>query len=99
MSFLQKYDKFLNSKPWIAFVIIAGIVAIATNDPQTEPLYFILGIGLLFWGFYKIYKRTKMPKNNKNVPQIILMKDMQKEKSRKKNMIKLKMTLKNPENS
>jgi len=43
-------------------------VAIATNDPQTEPLYFILGIGLLFWGFYKIYKRTKMPKNNKNVP-------------------------------
>ena len=65
MSFLQKYDKFLNSKPWIAFVIIAGIFAIATNDPQTEPLYFILGIGLLIWGFYKIYKRTKMPKNNK----------------------------------
>jgi len=65
MSFLQKYDKFLNSKPWIAFVIIAGIFAIATNDPQTEPLYFILGIGLLIWGFYKIYKRTKLPKNNK----------------------------------
>ncbi len=64
MSFLQKYDKFLNSKPWIAFVIIAGIFAIATNDPQTEPLYFILGIGLLIWGFYKIYKRTKMPKSN-----------------------------------
>ena len=68
MSFKQKINKFTNSKPWIAFLIIFGSWNIATRNPETEPILFLLGLFLLIMGGYRIYKRTKLSKSNKKSP-------------------------------
>ncbi len=68
MSFQQKMNKLTNSKPWNVFLIIAGIWSIATNNPETEPLWFLVGLFLLIVGSYRLAKRIKLSEGNKKSP-------------------------------
>ncbi len=68
MSFQQKINKFIYSKPWVALLIIVGVWNIALRNPETEPFWFLLGLLLLIMGGYGIYKQIKLSKSNKKSP-------------------------------
>jgi len=59
MSFLQKMNKLTDSKSWNVFLIIAGIWSIATNNPETDPIWFLIGLFLLIIGSYRLVTKLK----------------------------------------
>jgi len=65
MSFLQKINKLTDSKLWNVFLIIIGITNIVIKNPETDPLWFLLGWFLLIIGSYRLYKRIKLSDSNK----------------------------------
>jgi len=52
-------NKLTNSKSWNVFLIIAGIWSIATNNPETDPIWFFIGLFLLIIGSYRLVTKLK----------------------------------------
>ncbi len=53
--------KFFNHPIWNCFLILVGVWNLL-KDPETETIWFLIGIGLLIVGIYGLYKHYK----NKN---------------------------------
>ena len=100
MSFQQKINKFIYSKPWTALLIIVGIWNIALiRNPETEPIWFVLGLLLLILGGYGIYKQIKLSKSKKKSSMDYLNERYAKGEITKEEYDKIKDTLKKSENS
>ena len=99
MSFQQKINKLIYSKPWVALLIIIGVWNIALRNPETEPHWFLLGLFTLILGGYGIYKQIKLSKSNKKSPIDHLNERYAKEEITKEEYDKIKDTLKKSENS
>ncbi len=94
MSFQQKINKLIYSKPWVAILIIIGVWNIALRNPETEPFWFLLGLLLLIMGGYGIYKQIKLSKSNKKSPIDYLNERYEKGEITKEEYDKIKDTLK-----
>jgi len=94
MSFQQKINKLIYSKPWVALLIIIGVWNIALRNPETEPFWFLLGLLLLIMGGYGIYKQIKLSRSNKKSPIDYLNERYEKGEITKEEYDKIKDTLK-----
>ncbi len=94
MSFQQKINKFIYSKPWVALLIIVGVWNIAFRKPETDPYWFLLGLLLLIMGGYGIYKQIKLSRSNKKSPIDYLNERYEKGEITKEEYDKIKDTLK-----
>ena len=99
MSFQQKINKLIYSKPWVALLIIIGVWNIALRKPETDPHWFLLGLFTLILGGYGLYKQIKLSKSNKKSPIDYLNERYAKEEITKEEYDKIKDTLKKSENS
>ncbi len=99
MSFQQKINKLIYSKPWVALLIIIGVWNIALRPPETEPFWFLLGLFTLILGSYGLYKQIKLSRSNKKSPIDHLNERYEKGKITKEEYDKIKDTLKKSENS
>ncbi len=99
MSFQQKINKLIYSKPWVALLIVIGVWNIALRNPETEPFWFLLGLLLLIMGGYGIYKQIKLSRSNKKSPIDYLNERYEKGEITKEEYDKIKDTLKKSENS
>jgi len=94
MSFQQKINKLIYSKPWVALLIIVGVWNTALRNPETEPFWFLLGLLLLILGGYGIYKQIKLSRSNKKSPIDYLNERYEKGEITKEEYDKIKDTLK-----
>ncbi len=99
MSFQQKINKLIYSKPWVALLIIIGIWNTALRNPETEPFWFLLGSLSLVLGGYGLYKQIKLSKSNKKSPIDYLNERYAKEEITKEEYDKIKDALKESGNS
>ncbi len=102
MSFQQKINKLIYSKPWVALLIIIGVwntVLSLTPIVETEPHWFLLGLLTLILGGYGLYKQIKLSRSNKKSPIDHLNERYEKGKITKEEYDKIKDTLKKSENS
>ncbi len=108
MSFQQKINKLIYSKPWVALLIIIGVWNIALRNPLlskwskedfTEPIWFLLGLFTLILGGYGLYKQIKLSRSNKKSPIDHLNERYEKGEITKEEYDKIKYTLKKSENS
>lgn len=99
MSFQQKINKLIYSKPWVALLIIIGVWNIALRNPETEPIWFLLGLFTLILGGYGLYKQIKLSRSNKKSPIDHLNERYEKGEITKEEYDKIKDTLKKSENS
>jgi len=99
MSFQQKINKLIYSKPWVALLIIIGVWNIALRNPETESIWFLLGLFTLILGGYGLYKQIKLSKSNKKSPIDHLNERYAKEEITKEEYDKIKDALKKSENS
>ncbi len=94
MSFQQKINKLIYSKPWVALLIIIGVWNTALRNPETEPIWFLLGLFTLILGGYGLYKQIKLSKSNKKSPIDHLNERYEKGEITKEEYDKIKDTLK-----
>ncbi len=94
MSFQQKINKLIYSKPWVALLIIIGVWNTALRKPETEPIWFLLGLFTLILGGYGLYKQIKLSKSNKKSPIDYLNERYEKGEITKEEYDKIKDTLK-----
>ncbi len=94
MSFQQKINKFIYSKPWVALLIIVGVWNTALRNPETEPIWFLLGLFTLILGGYGLYKQIKLSRSNKKSPIDYLNERYEKGEITKEEYDKIKDTLK-----
>ena len=99
MSFQQKINKLIYSKPWVALLIIIGVWNIALRKPETEPFWFLLGLFTLILGGYGLYKQIKLSRSNKKSPIDHLNERYAKGEITKEEYDKIKDALKKSENS
>jgi len=99
MSFQQKINKLIYSKPWVALLIIIGVWNTALRKPETEPYWFLLGLVTLILGGYGLYKQIKLSRSNKKSPIDYLNERYEKGEITKEEYDKIKDTLKKSENS
>jgi hypothetical protein len=99
MSFQQKINKLIYSKPWVALLIIIGVWNITLRKPETEPIWFLLGLFTLILGGYGLYKQIKLSRSNKKSPIDYLNERYEKGEITKEEYDKIKDTLKKSENS
>jgi len=99
MSFQQKINKLIYSKPWVALLIIIGVWNIALRKPETDLLWFLLGLFTLILGGYGLYKQIKLSRSNKKSPIDHLNERYAKEEITKEEYDKIKDALKKSENS
>jgi len=102
MSFQQKINKLIYSKPWVALLIIIGVWNTAlslTPIVETDPYWFLLGLVTLILGGYGLYKQIKLSRSNKKSPIDYLNERYEKGKITKEEYDKIKDTLKKSENS
>jgi len=99
MSFQQKINKLIYSKPWVALLIIIGVWNIAFRKPETDPYWFLLGLFSLILGSYGLYKQIKLSRSNKKSPIDHLNERYAKEEITKEEYDKIKDALKKSENS
>ena len=102
MSFQQKINKLIYSKPWVALLIIIGVWNTAlslTPIVETDPYWFLLGLFTLILGGYGLYKQIKLSRSNKKSPIDYLNERYEKGKITKEEYDKIKDTLKKSENS
>ncbi len=99
MSFQQKINKLIYSKPWVSLLIIIGVWNTALRNPEKEPIWFLIGLLTLILGGYGIYKQIKLSKSNKKSPIDYLNERYEKGEITKEEYDKIKDTLKKSENS
>ena len=102
MSFQQKINKLIYSKPWVALLIIIGVWNTAlslTPIVETNPYWFLLGLVTLILGGYGLYKQIKLSRSNKKSPIDYLNERYEKGEITKEEYDKIKDTLKKSENS
>ncbi len=102
MSFQQKINKLIYSKPWVALLIIIGVWNTAlsfTPIVETDPYWFLLGLFTLILGGYGLYKQIKLSRSNKKSPIDHLNERYAKEEITKEEYDKIKDALKKSENS
>ena len=102
MSFQQKINKLIYSKPWVALLIIIGVWNTAlslTPIVETDPYWFLLGLVTLILGGYGLYKQIKLSRSNKKSPINYLNERYEKGEITKEEYDKIKDTLKKSENS